>query len=55
MLKILQSRFQQYLNYECPDVPAVFRKGKGTRDQIANIHWIIEKKQVPEKHLLLLY
>ena len=49
MLKILQSRFQQYLNYECPDVPAVFRKGKGTRDQIANIHWIIEKATVSEK------
>ena len=51
MLKILQARFlfffqarfQQYMNCELPDVQAGFRKGKGTRDQIANIHWIIEK------------
>ena len=55
MLKILQARLQQYMNRELPDVQAGFRKSKGTRDQIANIHWIIEKKQVPEKHLLLLY
>ena len=41
MLKILQARLQQYLNQELPDVQARFRKGKGTRDQIANIHWII--------------
>ena len=39
MLKILQARLQQYLNYELPDVQAVFRNGRGTRDQIANIHW----------------
>jgi len=43
MLKILQARLQQYVNHELPDVQACFRKGKGTRDQIANIHWIMEK------------
>ena len=43
MLKILQARFQQYMNHELPDVQAGFRKGRGTRDQIANIRWIIEK------------
>ena len=43
MLKILQARLQQYVNHELPDVQAGFRKGRGTRDQIANIHWIIEK------------
>ena len=43
MLKILQARFQQYVNHEIPDVQAGFRKGRGTRDQIANIHWIIKK------------
>ena len=43
MLKILQARLQQYMNRELPDVQAGFRKGKGTRDQIASIHWIIEK------------
>ena len=43
MLKILQARFQQYMNHEIPDVQAGFRKGRGTRDQIANICWIIEK------------
>ena len=55
MLKILQARLQQYVNHELPDVQAGFRKGKGTRDQIANIHWIIEKARVPEKHLFLHY
>ena len=45
MLKILQARLQQYLNGELPDVQAGFRKGRGTRDQIANIHWIIEKEE----------
>ena len=55
MLKILQARLQQYMNYELPDLQAGFRKGRGTRDQIANIRWIIEKVRVPEKHLLLLY
>ena len=43
MCKILQARLQQYMNHELPDVQAGFRKGRGTRDQIANIHWIIEK------------
>ena len=51
MLKILQARLQQYMNCELPDVQAGFRKGRGTRDQITNIHWIIEKARVPEKHL----
>ena len=55
MLKILQVRLQQYVNHEFPDVQAVFRKGRGTRDKTANIRWIIEKARVPEKHLLLLY
>ena len=54
MLKILQVRLQQYVNSELPDVQAVFRKDRGTRDQI-DIYWIIEKARVPEKHLLLLY
>ena len=43
MLKILQTGLQQNMNHELPDVQAAFRKGRGTRDQIANIHWIIEK------------
>ena len=51
-----RGRLQQYMNCEVPDVQAGFRKGRGTRDQIANIRWIIEKaKRVTEKHLLLLY
>ena len=45
MIKILQDRFQEYVNCELPDVQAGFRKGKGTRDQIANIHWIIQKER----------
>ena len=52
MLKILQARLQQYVNRELPDVQAAFRKGRGTRDQIANISWIIGKAR--EFHLLLL-
>ena len=56
MLKILQARLQQYVNHELPDVQAGFRKGRGTRDQIANICWIIKKsKRVPGKSQLLLY
>ena len=51
MLKILQARLQQYVNCEPPDVQAGFRKARGTRDQITNIHWIIEKARVPVKHL----
>ena len=56
MLKILQARHQQYMNPELLDVQAGFRKGRGTRDQIANIRWIIEKsREFQRKHLLLLY
>ena len=56
MLKILQARLQQYVNREIPDVQAGFKKGRGTRDQIANIRWIMGKiKRAPEKHLFLLY
>ena len=51
MLKILQARLQQYVNRELPDVPAGFRKGRGTRDQIANICWIIEKAREFEKNI----
>ena len=53
MLKILQARLQQ--DRELPDVQAAFRTGRGTRDQIVNIHCIIEKARVLEKHLFLLY
>ena len=56
MLKILQARFQQYVNRELPDIQAGFRKGRGTRDQIANIHWIMEKaREFQKKQLFLLY
>ena len=55
MFKILQARLQQYMNRELSDVQAGFRKGRGTRDQIANICWVIEKARVPENHLFLLY
>ena len=55
MLKILQASLQQYMNLELPDVQTRFRKGRGTRDQIANIHWLLEKERIPEKHLLLLH
>ena len=51
MLKILQARLQQYVNSELPDVQAGFRKGRGTRDQIANIRWIIEKTRVFQKSI----
>ena len=51
MLKILQASLQQYMNCELPDVQAGFRKGKGTRDQIANIHWIIEKAREFQKNI----
>ena len=53
MLKILQARLQQYVNHELPDVQAGFRKGRGTRDQIANIHWIIEKAREFQKNICL--
>ena len=51
MLKILQARLQQYVNRECPDVQAGFRKGRRTRGQIANIHWIIEKAREFQKNI----
>ena len=51
MLKILQARLQQYVNWELPDVQAGFRKGRGTRDQIANIYWIIEKAREFQKNI----
>ena len=51
MLKILQARLQQYMNRELPDVQAGFRKGRGTRDQIANIHWIIKKARQFQKNI----
>ena len=51
MLKILQARFQQYMNHELSDIQAGFRKGRGTRDQISNIHWIIEKAREFQKNI----
>ena len=51
MLKILQVRLQQYMNHEFPDVQTGFRKGRGIRDQIANIHWIIEKARTFQKNI----
>ena len=51
MLKILQAKLQQYMNYELPDVQAGFIKGRGTRDQIANIHWIIEEARKFQKNI----
>ena len=56
MLKILQARLQQYMNHELPVVQAGFRKGIGSRDQIANIRWIIERiRELQKKHLFLFY
>ena len=51
MLKILQARLQHYVNHEYPDVQAGFRKGRGTRDQIANIHWIMKKAREFQKNI----
>ena len=51
MLKLLQARLQPYINHEFPDVQAGFNKGRGTRDQIANIHWIIEKAREFQKNI----
>ena len=51
MLKILQARLQQYVNHEVPDVQAGYRKGRGTRDQIANICWIMEKAREFQKNI----
>ena len=55
MLKTLQARLQQYVNHELPDVQAGFRKGRGTRDQIANIFWIIEKAKEFQKNIYLCF
>ena len=55
MLKILPTRLQQYINHELPDVQAGFRKGRGTRDQIANIYWIIEKAREFQKNIYLCF
>ena len=54
MLKILQARLQQYVNHELPDVQAGFRKGRGIRDQIANIRWIMEKAREFQKNIYFL-
>ena len=55
MLKILQARLWQYVNHEFPDVQAGFRKGRGTRDQIANICWIMEKAREFQKNICLCF
>ena len=55
MLKIFQARLQQYVNREIPDVQAGFRKGRGTRDQIANIHWTIEKAREFQKNIYFFF
>ena len=55
MLKILQARLQQYVNHELPHVQAGFRKGRGPRDQIANIHWIIERARKFQKNIDLCF
>ena len=54
MFKILQARLQQYVKHEIPDVQAGFRKGRGTRDQIANIHWIMEKARQFQKNIYII-
>ena len=54
MLRILQARLQQYMNHEIPDIQAGFRKGRETRDQIANIHWITEKESSRKRHTFAL-
>ena len=55
MLKILQDRLQQYVNHELTDVQAGFRKGRGTRDQVASIHWIIEKAREFQENIYLCF
>ena len=55
MLKILQARLQQYVNHELPDVQAGFRKVRGTRDQIVNMHWIIKKEREFQKNIYFCY
>ena len=51
MLKVLQDRFQQHMNWELPDIQTEFRKGRGIRDQVANIHWILEKAREFQKNI----
>ena len=55
MLKILQARLEQYVNHELLDIQAGFRKGRGTRDQIANIHWIIKKAKEFQKNIYICF
>ena len=55
MLKILQARLQQYVKRELPDVQAGFRKGRGTRDQIADVHWIMEKAREFQKNIYICF
>ena len=55
MLKILQARVQKYMNQELPDIQAGFRKGRGTSDQTANIHWIIKKEREFQKNIYLCF
>ena len=55
MLKILQASLQQYVNWELPDVQVGFRKGRGTRDQISNIHWIIKKARELQKNIYFFF
>ena len=55
MLKILQARFQQYMNHELPDIQAGFGKGRGNRDQVANICWIIKKQESSRKNIYLCF
>ena len=55
MLKILQAKLQQYVNHELPDIQGGFRKGRGTRDRIVNIHWIIEKAREFQKNIYLCF
>ena len=55
MLKILQARLQQCVNYKIPDVQAGFRKGRGTRDQIADVHWIMEKAREFQKNIYICF
>ena len=55
MLKILQARLEQHMNHELPDVQSGLRKGRGTRDQIANIHWIIEQAREFQKNIYLCF
>ena len=55
MLKILHAKLQQYMNHELPDVQAGFRKGRGTRDQIANIHWFTEKARKLQKNIYFFF